>query len=59
MIEKQREKEFLFELEQLYHKYNLIIYSTMGIELLDLRKTGMFTVTEKIEIAIDRLKEKR
>ena len=30
MIEKQREKEFLFELEQLYHKYNLVIIGDDG-----------------------------
>ncbi|HEC65192.1 MAG TPA: hypothetical protein ENI23_07860 [bacterium] len=25
MIDKQREKEFLFELERLYHNYNLVV----------------------------------
>ncbi len=59
MIEKQREKEFLFELERLYYNYNLIIFSTTGIELLDLETKGTFTVTEKIKTAIDRLKEER
>ena len=59
MIEKQREKEFLFELEQLYRKYNLIISSPDDFQLRDLGNIDMKEVTKKTERAIDRLKEIR
>ncbi|KKL51193.1 hypothetical protein LCGC14_2297960, partial [marine sediment metagenome] len=36
MIDKQREKEFLFELERLYYNYNLIIDNPDSFQLVDL-----------------------
>ncbi len=60
MVEEQREKEFLFELEQLYRKYNLIISSPDDFQLSDLGNLiDMDKTTKKIEAAIDRLKEVR
>ncbi len=58
MIEKQREKEFLFELERLYHNYNLVI----GVDCecdLELREADHNTVdrtTQYIEAHIDELR---
>lgn len=59
MIEKQREKEFLFELERLYCNFNLILAGPDDFQLFDLGSTGMPETTLKIEKAIDRLKEER
>ena len=59
MIEKQREKEFLFELERLYYNFNLIIAGPDTSLLLDLGDIEMDETTLTIECAIDRLKEKR
>ena len=62
MIEKQREKEFLFELERLYHNYFLtidrIIHPEDGLGLVlveaDLGDTNR--TTELIEAAVDELR---
>ncbi len=58
MIEKQREKEFLFDLELLYHNYNLVVSCTsdgeltlMDADLIDIDRT-----TEQIESYIDMLR---
>ncbi len=62
MIEKQREKEFLFELERLYYNYSLVISGSDyhgEMFLSDIDSKEMPEVTKKIERSIDRLKEKR
>ena len=59
MINKQREKEFLFELERLYYNFNLILTGPDDFQLVDLGVIGMPETTLKIERAIDRLKEER
>ena len=60
MIEKQREKEFLFELERLYHNYNLVVCCTYKGELTlrDVDFIDMDWTTERIELYIDILREK-
>ncbi len=37
MIEEQREKEFLFELEQLCHNYHIIMGGPDDFQLMDAR----------------------
>ena len=59
MIEKQREKEFLFELERLYYNFNLILTGVGVFQLTDLGVIGMYETTLKIEMAVNRLKEER
>lgn len=60
MIEKQREKEFLFELEQLYYNYNLVICGDdRGMWLSNIGAKEMPKVTKEVEEAIDWLKEER
>ena len=62
MIEKQREKEFLFELERLYHNYFLVIdlefaYDDgIGIELKEANCGDVDTTTKVIEYYIDLLR---
>ncbi|KKL15479.1 hypothetical protein LCGC14_2505160 [marine sediment metagenome] len=57
MIEKQREKEFLFELERLYHNYNLIVVSGEDyIELKEADCSDIDTTTKVIEYHIDLLR---
>ena len=59
MIEKQREKEFLFELERLYYNYNIVIGSPNGFEMIDLGKANignMTKITRRVESAIDDLR---
>ncbi len=59
MIEKQREKEFLFELERLYYNYNLIIDSPDSFQLVDLGyycSCNVSKATRRIERAIDFLR---
>ena len=60
MIEKQREKEFLFELERLYHNYFLVIDSDDcgGIVLRDANLKDTDRTTEFIEIHVDELRVK-
>ena len=62
MIEKQREKEFLFELERLYHNYCLIIDIDEDCQNdLVLREADQGNVdktTEFIEGYIDELRDK-
>ena len=60
VIEKQREKEFLFELERLYHNYNLVVSCTdngdlylMDADCKDIDKTTTF-----IERYIDEMRDK-
>ncbi len=59
MIDKQREKEFLFELERLYYNFNLILTGSDDFQLVDLGVIGMPETTLKIERAVNRLKEER
>ena len=62
MITKQREKEFLFELERLYHNFyltiDLIVHPEDGLGIVlveaDLKDTDQ--TTEFIEAAIDELR---
>ncbi len=58
MIEKQREKEFLFELERLYHNFFLVIESTDegGLVLTDADLKDTDRTTEFIELQIDELR---
>ena len=62
MIEKQREKEFLFELERLYHNYFLTIdleihpENGLGLILVEANAGGIDKTTEVIESAIDKLR---
>ncbi len=62
MIEKQREKEFLFELERLYHKYfltiDLIVHPEegLGLFLVEVNLKDTDQTTEFIEAAIDELR---
>ena len=62
MITKQREKEFLFELERLYHNYNLIVDIDEDCQNdLVLREADCGTTdntTEFIEEFIDELRDK-
>lgn len=59
MIGKQREKEFLFELERLYHNYFLAVSCTTDGELLlvetDRKDTDL--TTKRIEMYIDMLRD--
>ena len=57
MIEKQREKEFLFELEQVYRKYNLVI-RTCGYHtvIMDAVGFGVDQTTERIKDSINILR---
>ena len=58
MIEKQREKEFLFELERLYYNFNLtIVGNDLGLWLHDIGVVGMPETTKTIEEAIDYMKD--
>ena len=59
MIDKQREKEFLFELERLYYHFNLVLAGPDDFQLFDLGDIEMPETALKIEMAIDRLKEER
>ena len=65
MIEKQREKEFLFELERLYHNYfltiDLIVHpeNGLGLILVEANLGGIDQTTERIEAAIDELRVDR
>ncbi len=60
MIEKQREKEFLFELERLYYNYNLTICGDdEGMWIYDIGEAPVAVVTKEIKEAIDPLKEVR
>ena len=60
MIEKQREKEFLFELERLYYNFNVIISGDdEGLWIYDIGDAPMTVVTKEIETAVDELKEER
>lgn len=58
MIEKQREKEFLFELELLYHNYNLVVSSTLDGEptLMDVDSIDIDCTTKQIESFINMLR---
>lgn len=59
MIEKQREKEFLFELERICHNYNLIIGPANFITSLSLIEVDCGEIdktTENIEEFIDELR---
>ncbi len=57
MVEEQREKEFLFELEQLYRKYNLVV-CTCGYHtvIMDTDRDSVEEVTEMIEDSINILR---
>ncbi len=61
MIEKQREKEFLFELEWLYHNYSLIIDVVNGYKnalgLVDVGQGDIDETTAYIECAVDGLRD--
>ncbi len=59
MIEKQREKEFLFELERLYHNYFLAVSCTTDGDLMLVEmETGEIDLTTKqIERYIDMLRD--
>jgi len=58
MIEKQREKEFLFELERICHNFNLVIESTAagGLFLTDADLGDIDRTTGFIEMQIDELR---
>lgn len=58
MIDPQREKEFLFDLELLYHRYNLVIDSKIwGFIALEEADAGDEDVTGRfIEDHIDDLR---
>ena len=62
MIEKQREKEFLFELERLYHNYFLVIDLVIAgedglrLELKDVDAGDIDLTTKGIEAAVDGLR---
>ncbi len=58
MIEKQREKEFLFELERLYHNYHLVITSSSDEEpvLMDVDSTDRDQTLREIERYVDILR---
>ena len=60
MIEKQREKEFLFELERLYHNYYLVVSCTDNADLCleDADRGDTDRTTKNIERFIDELREK-
>ena len=59
MIEKQREKEFLFELELICHNYNLVIISQhcadFALDAAD--RNSIDETTEVIENFIDSLRK--
>ncbi len=60
MIKKQREKEFLFELELLYYNFNLTVCGNEEeMWLHDIGDKEMPEVTKEVEKAIDWLKERR
>ena len=54
MIEKQREKEFLFELERLYHNYYLVVSCTDHADLVLLEADPDHKDTDKITKFIER-----
>ena len=56
MIEQQREKEFLFELERIYHNYNIVIVSSEKMELLGVDGDNLDDTTTVIENCIDQLR---
>ena len=62
MITEQREKEFLFELERLYHNYNLVIDLVIAgedglrLELKEVDAGDRDLTTENIEAAVDELR---
>lgn len=62
MITKQREKEFLFELERLYHNYNLVIDLVIAgeeglrLELKDADTGDIDKTARAIEYAVDELR---
>ncbi len=58
MIEKQREKEFLFELERLYYNYYLVVAGRDDgeMELVDVDKGDVDRTSKAIELAIDYLR---
>lgn len=58
MIEKQREKEFLFELERLYHNYSLVIGTgcECDIELKEVDCSTIDLTTSFIEAHVDELR---
>ena len=62
MIDKQREKEFLFELERLYHNYNLVIDLVIAgedglrLELKDADTGDIDKTAGAIEYAVDELR---
>ncbi len=59
MIEKQREKEFLFELERLYHNYYLAVDCTTDGEILlvNVDRGDIDLTTKRIEMYVDMLRE--
>ena len=59
MVEEQREKEFLFELELLYHNYCLAVGCTTDGEILlvDVDRGDTDLTTKRIERYIDMLRE--
>ncbi len=65
MIEKQREKEFLFELERLYHNYFLVIDLVIAgedglrLELKEANTGDIDKTTKTIEAAVDQLRTNR
>ncbi len=60
MVDKQREKEFLFELERLYHNYNLVVSCTdhADLILLEVDYGNIDQTTKFIERHIDELRVK-
>ncbi len=60
LIKKQREKEFLLELERLYYNHNFTICGDdEGLWIYDIGEESVMMVTKEIEEAINWLKEKR
>ena len=55
MIDPQREKEFLFDLELLYHRYNIVIESH-AYWLKDVDCNFPDATTKRIESSIDDLR---
>ena len=58
MIEKQREKEFLFELERLYHNYYLVVSCTdhADLVLMEADQKDTDKTTKFIERYIDEMR---
>ena len=58
MIEKQREKEFLSELERLYYNYCLVVDCTIKgvLKLRDVSFLDTDWTTERIELYLDTLR---